>query len=158
MVRGVSSTRRAPSLRAQATRLKILLRNIGKDDGPVIEPVREELARGAHQLEAAIQYNIMDSGLFRKGDLLDSVAKVRRAGGLEWKVGFFRRGAVRKWRLAGWRAHMAEFGTEHAPTAHRPVGRAAQDNVPEIADRVEDAVDEALRAYARRSHGQTNGQ
>lgn len=45
------------------------------------------------------------------GDLKDSIKLQHRGDKLGAKIGFWKKGNLRNWRKAGWRAHFVEFGT-----------------------------------------------
>lgn len=130
------------------TRTRILLQRMAKDNGPVIEPVKQALEEGAGQAEDAIKYNIVAADLVDQGALLDSVAKKKLSNGLRWKIGYFEKGNIRKWRRAGWRAHFAEWGTETQP-AHHIVARASVDVLPDVIKKTKRRINAALRRLAR---------
>jgi hypothetical protein len=139
-------------------RLRRLLQDIGRDNAELLTEVKEALSDGADQLEFAIVENLRAVNAEDTGDLIESVAKVRRSSGLQWRVGFFRSGAIRKWRKAGWRAHFIEFGTKYPnQPAHRPVLRAREREIPHIARRASQAVNRALRRIAQRNRSRSTG-
>lgn len=137
-------------IRRDAHRLRRLLQDIGKDEGDLVQPVKEALATAADHLEQQIRWNIVGVGAVNTGDLLDSVVNQRRSGGLVFRVGFAKQGAIRAWRKAGWRAHFIEFGTKYPnQPAYRPVTRAARQILPQALDDIDRALSAALQDVAR---------
>jgi len=130
-----------------ASRLRRTLQRIGKENGEIVRPLLDELEDSAIDLQHQIEFNIQGRGLVDEGDLLDSVARVKQSGGFVWKVGFFRKGAVRKWRRAGWRAHFAEFGTRRQP-ATPIIAPAVVEIFPEAVANIKREVDRALERFA----------
>lgn len=58
-------------------------------------------------------------------------------------IGYWKRGNIRKWRKAGFRAHFTEFGTVNQP-AQSFLGPAAFRNFPRVTQQIVDAVNRAL--------------
>lgn len=158
MPRGIPADR---ALKRDASRLRRLLQAIGKENSEMLDEIKDVLKDGADSVEAAIIQNIYASGAVDSGDLAEAVGKVRRSSGLQWRVGFFRSGNIRKWRKAGWRAHFIEHGTKHPnQPAYRPVHRARLQEVPHIVTRAQRAVNRTLRRVAsrNRARGVSRGQ
>lgn len=103
-----------------------------------------------------------------EGDLADAITPKVSRDGLSALVGFSRTkaGFKRAWKKAGWRAHFAEFGTHgswrreggtmgynrgiRATPFLRPAFRVA---LPAILDRIDAAVDRALKRASRWGRG-----
>ncbi|WP_158291651.1 HK97-gp10 family putative phage morphogenesis protein [Marinicauda algicola] len=92
-------------------RIRRLVQAIERQDRRITEPIKAALERGAERIEAAIRSEIIAQGAVDEGDLFDAVGKKKLSNGFRWKIGYFKKGNLRKWRLAGWRAHFVEFGT-----------------------------------------------
>lgn len=149
---GSRGKRTVDKLKRDALRTRRLLQAIGKNDGAFLKEVKDVLADGADAMEFAIADRIRSVGAEDTGDLIDSIAKVRRTSGLQWRIGFFRSGAKRKWRLAGWRAHFIEFGTKYPnQPAHRPVLSAREREGPPLVRNIKRSVNNTLRRIARRN-------
>lgn len=79
-----------------------------------------------------------------KGDLAKNMHIKRGSRGLSYQVGYWKKGNIRKWKKAGWRAKFVEFGTKHA-RAEPFMGPAWRKNENKVIKRIDDAVDEALK-------------
>lgn len=90
------------------------------------------------------------------GDLRDALKSNVSRDGLSARVGYWKKGNLRNWRKAGWRAAFTIFGTRGAPEQNIPaqtgnnfVGRVAKRQETEIKNRINKAVDSALDKFRR---------
>jgi HK97 gp10 family phage protein len=130
-------------------RVRRLVQAIEKQDRTITEPLKEALADSAADVEDAIRFEIVAQGAVDEGDLLDAVSKKRLSSGFRWKIGFLRKGNLRNWRKAGWRAHFVEFGTR----TQRPrpvVQRGFKSTVRQVRRRIRTETRKAFRRFVRR--------
>lgn len=90
------------------------------------------------------------------GDLKKSINIQHRGDKLGAKVGFWKKGNLRNWRRAGWRAHFVEFGTRGkggtgAQKAQPFLGPAYLKNQHRVKKLIDNAVDKALKKVANGS-------
>lgn len=78
-----------------------------------------------------------------KGLLAKNMHLKRGSRGLSYMIGYWKKGNIRKWKKAGWRAKFIEFGTRttHAEPFMAPAWRK---NETKVIKRIDDAVDKAL--------------
>lgn len=130
-------------------RIRRMAQAISRDDPQIVRPIQEALERGAEEVERAIKSEIIAQGAIDEGDLYDSVGRRKGSNGFRWKVGYFKKGNLRKWRKAGWRAHFVEFGTKRQQP--RPVIRSGWNvTVRDARRRIRDATRRALRSFVLR--------
>ena len=68
----------------------------------------------------------------------------RGSRGLSFEIGYWKKGNIRRWKKAGWRAKFIEFGTRFI-RAEPFMGPAWRKNENKVIKRIDDAVDEALK-------------
>lgn len=80
-------------------------------------------------------------------DLADAMKLKRGSRGLSFRIGYWKKGNIRNWRKAGWRAKFIEFGTRSV-RAFPFMGRAYIKNEKAIISRINRGVDRALKRVA----------
>ena len=79
-----------------------------------------------------------------RGDLKEVMRVYQKGDKLSARIGFWKKGNLRKWRKAGWRAHFVEFGTR-LQKAKPFLGPIFRRRAPRIMKRIDKAVDDTLR-------------
>ena len=67
----------------------------------------------------------------------------RGSRGLSYQIGYWKKGNIRKWKKAGWRAKFIEFGVR-GRTGTPFMAPAWRKNENKVIKRIDDAVDKAL--------------
>lgn len=119
------------------TRLRRKLRRMPDE---LTKPIKEEIEQAAQE----IHFEALSRIPVRSGDLAQALTWRTGRDGLSARVGFWKKGNVKRWRLAGWRGHFVEFGTVNAPA--KPFLQPAWDIVlPRFRRRLDAKIDTALR-------------
>ena len=127
-VRGVSKLRR---------KLSRMPKEVQKD-------VEAALRDGANLVFRDAQANVR-----RRFDDLAETMKIKRGSrGLSFRIGYWKKGNIRNWRKAGWRAKFIEFGTRTV-RAFPFMGRAYFKNELRIISRIERGVSRALKRVTK---------
>lgn len=122
------------------------------------QSLRRKIKRMPDDIKAGVQDAIKDSAdvvysdaLSRapvdEGDLAAALHRKLSGDKLAARIGYWRKGNIRRWKRAGWRAHFTEFGTKDQP-AQPFLGPAFRKNKTWIINRIERAVDLALKRAA----------
>jgi len=130
--------------RSRMTGANRLRRKLQRLPDHIQKPVKTTLERGANVMYADTLKNVPVD----EGDLAKSLHKAKRSSGMKWIVGWWKKGNARNWKLAGWRAHFSEFGTEKSP-AQPMLGPAFRNNQRWISGQIKAAVNRALRQAGR---------
>ena len=117
-----------------------LRRKLKRMPEEIKKPVQKTLERGANRVFQDAIINIPE----RTGALAAALHKQRSSDGLSWRVGYWRKGNIRKYRRAGFRAHFTEFGTRTS-TAQPFLGPAFRSNEDWVNRQIRAAVNRALR-------------
>lgn len=121
-----------------------LRRKLKRMPDEIKKPVQKALQRGADVIHAAALSNIPVD----EGDLAKALHRNRSSDGLGQKIGYWKKGNIRNWRLAGWRAHFTEFGTVK-DKAQPFLGPAFRSQKNWIKRHVNAAVNRALRKASK---------
>lgn len=126
--------RRSRVLGAQSLR-----RKLKRMPDHIKRPVQDAIYYGAQTIYA----DAYADAPVRTHNLQESLHMRVSSDKLSARVGYWKKGNIRKWRKAGWRAHFIEFGTVQHPS--QPfLGPAALRNFPRVIQSVRNAVNRAL--------------
>lgn len=78
-----------------------------------------------------------------KGLLAQNMHLKRGSRGLSYQIGYWKKGNIRRWKKAGWRAKFIEFGVR-GKRAQPFMGPAWRKNEEKVIKRINNAVDKAL--------------
>lgn len=119
------------------TRLRRKLRRMPDE---VVKPIRDEIEDAAQE----IHYEALSRIPVRTGDLAQALTWRTGRDGLSARIGFWKKGNLKRWRLGGWRGHFVEFGTVNMPA--KPFLQPAWDSViPRFKVDLDRKIDAALR-------------
>lgn len=107
----------------------------------IVLPVQEELESMANVIGSQVESTVP---VGKTTNLLKSFTKKPDSDGLRWKLGWWKRGNLRNWRLGGWRAKFVEWGTKFQ-SAQPSLGPALRANKREYFRRVGRAMKKAHR-------------
>jgi len=121
--------------------------------------LRRKLSRMPKEIQKDVEVALKDSAniIFkdaqanvrrRFNDLAEALHIRRGTRGLSFQIGYWKKGNIRRWRKAGWRAGFIEFGTR-TQRAFPFMGRAYFKNEPAIISRINRGVDRALKRAAK---------
>lgn len=127
--------RRSRVLGAQSLR-----RKLKRMPDHIKRPVQDAIYYGAETIYADAY---AEAPVGPTGNLKESLHKRISGDKLSAVIGYWKKGNIRKWRKAGWRAHFIEFGTVQHPS--QPfLGPAALRNFPRVVQSIKSAVNRAL--------------
>jgi len=121
-----------------------LRRTLQKLPDEITKDVKLALKEAAEVVHADTLQNIPVAS----GELVRSLHKAKRSNGFVWRVGWWKKGNLKKWRQGGWRALFIEYGTKHQ-RAQPMLGPAVRNNKRWIIRRVSRAVNKALKRGAK---------
>jgi len=124
-----------------------------------VNKLRRKLSRMPKEIQKEVENGLRDGAniIFREAqitvrrrfdDLAEAMKIKRGSRGLSFKIGYWKKGNIRNWRKAGWRAKFIEFGTR-AVRAFPFMGRAYFKNEKRIISRINRGVDRALKRAAK---------
>jgi len=121
--------------------------------------LRRKLSRMPKEIQKDVEVGLRDGAniIFREAqatvrrrfdDLAEAMHIKRGTRGLSFQIGYWKKGNIRRWRKAGWRAKFIEFGTRTV-RAFPFMGRAYFKNEKKIISRINRGVDRALKRAAK---------
>lgn len=128
------------------SKLRRKLQRMEKQDSEVTRGLKKAIERSAAVVYADTLANVPVD----EGDLAASLHKAKRSSGFAWWVGWWKKGNLKNYRRAGWRAKFTEFGTKGSgnipPQPARPsLGPAYRRSEKWIVGHIKAAVNRALR-------------
>lgn len=124
-----------------------------------ISRLRKKLSRMPKEVQKDVEVALRDGAnlVFRDAqakvrrrfdDLADAMKIKRGTRGLSFRIGYWKKGNIRNWRKAGWRAKFIEFGTRTI-RAFPFMGQAYFKNELKIISRIERGVRRALKRVTK---------